>query len=332
MQKEGHKNILQSTAGLPILFLLLMVSVWTAARVGSASLSPSQFWGGWMRAEGYQMQTLILYNIRLPRIFGAVLAGIGLSISGVLLQGVTGNDLAAPNIIGVNAGAGFAVILLLCLFPGMALLSPLFAFIGAFAATMLILAVASGVGKSKTNVILTGIAVTALLNAGISFLSMLDTDVLAAYNYFSVGGLSGVRIEQLLLPAFIIAVAFGASILLGHRIDTLCLGDEVAAGLGINVHALRIISMVLASAAAASVVSFAGLLGFVGLIIPHIARKCVGGSMRRLLPTAGLMGAILVVLADTLGRVLLAPSEIPVGILMALVGAPFFFWLLMRRR
>lgn len=332
MQKKGQKNILQTAMGLPLLCLLLIAVILIAARVGSSSFSPAQFWGGLMRKAEYPTQTLILYSIRMPRIFGAVLAGIGLSTAGVLLQGVTGNDLAAPNIIGVNAGAGFAVIVLLCLLPEMALLSPLFAFVGAFAATMLILAVASGVGKSKSNVILTGIAVTALLNAGISFLSMLDTDVLTTYNYFSVGGLSGVRIDRLWLPAVIIAVSLAVSVFLAPRIDTLCLGDEIAAGLGIRVHFLRILCMIFASAAAASVVSFAGLLGFVGLIVPHMARKCVGSSMRRLLPTAALMGAVLVVSADTLGRVLLAPSEIPVGILMALVGAPFFFYLLMQRR
>lgn len=120
--------------------------------------------------------------------------------------------------------------------------------------------------------------------------------------------------------------------MLSPRIDTLALGDGAAAALGINVNLLRIICVIIASACAASAVSFAGLLGFVGLIVPHISRRLAGASMRKLLPVAALMGAVLVVIADLIGRVLFAPTEIPVGIVMAMIGAPFFFWLLLRKK
>ena len=170
-----------------------------------------------------------------------------------------------------------------------------------------------------------------LLSAGISFISMLDSDVLASYSYFSVGGLSGVRLRVLVFPIGLIIVSFLFALLLSPRIDTLALGDGAAAALGINVRALRIICVMIASACAASAVSFAGLLGFVGLIVPHISRTFVGSSMRKLLPVAAIMGSTLVVIADLIGRTLFAPTEIPVGIVMAMIGAPFFFWLLLRK-
>ncbi len=314
-----------------ILTAFLVLSVLAAVRIGSASLSWVQFFGGLFRVDGYSVQTTIIYSVRLPRVCGAVVAGAGLSVSGVILQSITGNELAAPNIIGVNAGAGFAVILLLAVFPEMALVSPLFAFCGAFFTTAVILAVAAKTGGTKSNVILTGVAFTALLNAGISFITMFDSDVLASYSYFSVGGLSGVRLRELIFPFALIALSFLLALLLSPRIDTLALGDGTAAALGINVKVLRIICVMIASACAASAVSFAGLLGFVGLIVPHISRTFTGSSMRKLLPVAAITGAVLVVIADLIGRTLFSPTEIPVGIVMAMLGAPFFFWLLLRK-
>ena len=332
LKRLRNGGVCNSGKSILILTVLLLISVLAAVRIGSASLSWRQFWGGLFRSGGYSVQTTIIYSVRLPRVLGAVIAGTGLSVSGVILQNITGNELAAPNIIGVNAGAGFVVILLLAVFPDMALISPVFAFCGAFFTTVLILAVAAKTGGSKSNVILTGIAFTALLNAGISFISMLDSDVLASYSYFSVGGLSGVRLKELIFPCVLIILSFLLTLLLSPRIDTLALGDGAAAALGINVNVLRIICVIIASACAASAVSFAGLLGFVGLIVPHISRRLAGASMRKLLPVAALMGAVLVVIADLIGRVLFAPTEIPGGIVMAMIGAPFFFWLLLRKK
>ena len=263
---------------------------------------------------------------------GAILAGAGLSLSGLLLQNVTGNDLAGPNIIGVNAGAGFAVILLLFTGSVGVYWTPVAAFFGAFLTTLLILYTAVKVNGSKTTVILAGIAVTAVLNAGISFLSMLDSDVLVTYNHFSIGGLTAVRMEQLIVPGVIIGASLSAAMLFGKRINVLCLGDALAASLGVNVGRMRLFALVLASASAAAVVSFAGLLGFVGLVVPHICRRVWGGEFGRLLPLTALFGAILVLSADLAGRLLFAPSEIPVGIVMALIGGPFFFSLLLRRK
>ncbi len=298
--------------------------------LGSARLSPAEVFAGLFSGEG--AGSAIVRAVRLPRLLAALLSGWGLSVSGVLLQSVTRNDLASPNIIGVNSGAGFAVILMLAFFPGATALAAPAAFLGALLATLLIISVSSRLGGGKATVILGGMALTALLNAGISAVSLVDTDVVSVYNYFSIGGLAGIAANRLILPFAFILISYIAALSLAPRINTLCLGDGVSASLGINVRAVRALSLVLASASAAAAVSFAGLLGFVGLIVPHIARRSVGENTVRELLAAPLIGGALVAAADTFGRIILAPTELPVGICLAAIGAPFFLILLMRRR
>lgn len=309
------------------LFLWLVLGLLTAVLLGIFCGSTRLDW-----KNNPGNSRIILTYLRIPRAAAALVAGVGLSVSGVLLQSVTGNALASPNIIGVNAGAGFCCILLLNFFPQFWAALPLAAFAGAFATTLLIVTVARRISASPGTVILAGIAFTTLLNAGISFLSLLDSDVLSSYNAFSIGGLSGVKMEQLYLPAVIVAVCLAVCLALSRQIHLLCLGDTLAGSIGVRTGVIRMVCLICASASAAAVVSFAGLLGFVGLVVPHISRRLCGNRTGPLLVTSSLVGAILVILADLLGRVILAPTEIPVGILMAFIGAPFFFILLVRRR
>ncbi len=330
--KAIQSNPLRSKGGILWMLLLLLLVMLLALRFGSAWLDGRTFFGALRRAPGFETPTLILYSLRLPRMLAGLLAGVGLSVAGVLLQAVTGNPLASPSIIGVNAGAGFLVILFLCFFPAAVSLLPFAAFLGAFLTTLVILSVARRIDSSQATVILAGIAVQAILNAGISCISLLDADVLVSYNYFSIGGLSGIDANELVIPAAIILCALCLSLAFSREITLLCLGDAMAASLGVRVARLRMLCLICASAAAAGVVSFAGLLGFVGLIVPHIARRLVGGSVGWQLAASSLLGGILVLLADLLGRMLFAPSELPVGIVMAAVGAPFFLVLLLRRR
>lgn len=325
------KNIC-SIGGILWMTLMLFCALLLGITLGSAALSPAELLGGLLWDKEAHTASVILYYLRLPRVFAAMLAGVGLSVAGVLLQSVTGNELAAPNIIGVNSGAGFCCILLLTFLPQATVLLPFAAALGAFGATLLIVSVAARLNAFRGTVILCGIAFTSVLNAGISLLSLLDSDVLTAYNAFSVGGLDGVQFEQLWLPAIIIFTGFALSLVLSRRIHLLCLGDTLAASLGVRVRALRLVCLLCASASAAAVVSFAGLLGFVGLVVPHIARRLAGQRTSHVLITSAFFGAILVILADLLGRTLLAPTEIPVGIIMALIGAPFFLILLLQRR
>lgn len=314
-----------------LLLPLLLLTALAGLYFGSASLTPGEFFAA-LTGRGDDSLRVILWQLRMPRVIAGMLAGVGLSTAGVLLQSVTANELASPNIIGINSGAGLAVILLLTVAPSAGKALPFAAFVGAFGAALFILAAADRLSGSRSAILLIGIAITTLLNAVISFLSLLDEGVLAQYNHFTVGSLKAVRLEELAVPAVIIALAFLSAMALSSQLGVLCLGDSAAAALGIRVKRLRIAALACAAAGAAAVVSFAGLLGFVGLVVPHIARRLVGERPSRLLPCAALVGAIIVVLADLLGRMLFAPSELPVGILMSMVGAPYFLLLLCRRK
>lgn len=308
------------------LFALCLLSM----RFGSVFLDFSTFWNAILKKEGFETQSIILYTLRLPRVCAGLLAGVGLGVSGVLLQSVTDNKMASPGLIGVNSGAGFAVILALSLPALPVALIPMISFAGAFLATLAIIAIAGRMGMTKNTVVLSGIAFGAILSAGISLLSLLDTDVLVSYNAFSVGSLAGVGADELLLPAILIILALIAAICAASKINLLALGAEIASSLGVNVKGLRIFCMLLASALAGAAVSVVGLLGFVGLMSPHIARALVGADARKLIPCTALVGADLVLAADLCGRVLFAPGEMPVGVLMALLGAPFFLIILLK--
>lgn len=323
----------QKTPALFAFIVALPAVCLLSLAVGSAKLPLSEVLSGLFCRAGYETATTILYAIRVPRLLAALLSGVGLSLSGVLLQAVMGNPLASPNTIGVNAGAGLFAVLCLSLAPALAPSLPLAAFVGAFLTVLLILLVARGTGnRSPHTVILAGIACTALFQAVISFFNILDTDVLVAYNAFAVGSFEGVETASLRLPAALIAASLAIAITISGRIAALTLGDAVASSLGIHVSRLRTVCLVLASLCAAAVVSFAGLLGFVGLVVPHITRRLFGNSIRAQLCTAPLVGAVTVALSDLAARTLFMPAEIPVGIVMAFIGAPFFLYLLLRAK
>ncbi len=330
--KNKKKYFLCSAAGVISLAVLVVISVYASLRFGSANMNTAEFFGGLLGKSGFETQSLIIQSVRLPRVAAGMLAGIGLSVSGILLQSVTDNGLASPNIIGVNSGAGFAVTLVLSFFPFSSFFIPIAAFTGALICATVIITLSNKLGGAKASIILAGIALTTLLNAAISALNLADSDVLNSYNAFSIGSIAGVRLQSLTMPAIIITLSFSASLLFSRKINTLALGDSVAASLGTNVKPLRSICIVCASASAAAAVSFAGLLGFVGLVVPHIARKFFGNDIRVLLPAGAVIGACLVITADLIGRLIAAPSEIPVGIMMAFVGAPFFIGLLIKAR
>ena len=327
------KKTLSTTVLLAGLTLLLLASLFLGLGFGSVDLNFSEVLQGLLHPHADTVESRILWVVRLPHVAGCLLAGVGLSVSGALLQNATNNPLAGPNIIGVNAGAGFAMVLVLCLAPDAFMLAPLAAFAGAFLCTMLIIWVADRAGGSRVTVVLSGVAITTLLSAGISLIKLIDPELTIGYNAFSVGGVSNVSFAELLLPALLIGGVFLTALLLGSRLDLLCLGDPLANSLGLRARVYRTVALLLASCSAAAAVSFAGLLGFVGLMVPHIGRKLLGrSSMRLLLPVSALLGASLVILADLLGRVLFAPSQIPAGIVTAFIGAPFFFMVLLGRR
>ncbi|MBQ9778101.1 MAG: iron ABC transporter permease [Clostridia bacterium] len=325
MTREKHNRfLLLLTLGLLLLTALL------ALCLGSTALSPTELLYGLLGKEGYKTAAVILRAIRLPRMLGGILAGAGLALSGSLLQHATDNALAAPGVLGINAGAGFCVILLLSVAPAAFFLTPFAAFFGALLSALVILCAASRVGLGKTAVVLCGVALSALFSAGISFFSVLDSDVLASYTDFSIGGLRGISLSDLVLAAPVILFCIVGALLLARDLHLLSLGDTLAASLGVPVKRVRLFALLLACASAAAAVSFAGLLGFIGLVVPHIARKLCRADTKSELLLSPLLGGILLTLADLVGRVLLSPTEIPVGIFTALLGVPFFLYLLFR--
>lgn len=327
--KKNSKRIL----GLYLLFGGGLVALAVAAlSFGSVRLSFAQL----VESLGEPQSTagIIVMGLRLPRMLGAGLAGGALAAAGLLLQAVTGNELCAPNVIGVNAGAGFAVIGLLCLAPQLWRWLPLGAFVGALLTTALVMGLAlSGGGHSGgSSIVLAGVAVSSIFNAGVSFLSLRFPDVLSSYTAFSVGGFAWVTLDELKLPVLMIGLSLLGAQALSPKLNLLCLGDEIAATLGIGVKSLRRLALLLAACLCGAAVSFAGLLGFVGLVVPHIVKRLAGSDLRVTLGLSVLFGAGLVILSDLIGRVAFAPTELPAGILMALLGAPFFLYLLMKRR
>ena len=273
----------------------------------------------------------ILWNIRLPRTIVAALVGINLSLSGAILQAILRNPLADPHIIGISSGAGLAGSFIMLVLPGAALLITPGAFVGAMIAAALIYILAWKDGIRPTRIILAGVAVSAFLGAGISAMMILYSDRVQGALMWMVGGLSARTWPHvdMLLPYTI-----GAGLLTlcsAQRLNILQLGDDMARGIGLAVERTRILLTALAALLAASAVSVVGLLGFVGLIVPHAARLMIGSDYRFLLPAAALLGVTTLTLSDTAARLLFSPLELPVGIIMAALGAPFFLYLLRRQ-
>jgi iron complex transport system permease protein len=276
----------------------------------------------------------VIHVLRLPRAVIAFLVGTGLAVSGTILQGLTRNPLAAPEIIGINAGASLvavAVIVLLPAFPLVAL--PAAAFGGAFVAAFLIYWLAWDNGSAPIRLILVGIGVGAVASAFtslmITFGNIYDVSQALVWLTGSVYGRSWEHV-QALLPWLLVFLPF--SLLLSRDLNTLALGDDVARGLGSRVEWQRGLLLITSVALAGATVATAGTIGFVGLMAPHLSRQLVGASHEGLIPTTALMGGLIVVLADFLGQSLFAPIELPCGVITAAVGAPYFLYLLYRNR
>lgn len=270
----------------------------------------------------------ILLHVRIPRTLGAVLAGSGLAVAGVVIQSVLNNPLAGPNIIGVNAGAGLFAVLCCAFFPALPSLMPAAAFLGALLAVLLVYFIARTTGASRITLVLAGVAVNSFLNAGTDTVTTLVPDALLGSHIFRIGGLAGVSMSQLFPAGYYILLGGLAAWLLRNELDVLALGEDTAKSLGLPVGLFRFLLLLIAAALAGASVCFAGLLGFVGLIVPHAARFLVGSDSRWLIPASALLGSAFLTFCDVLSRLLFAPYELPVGILMSFLGGPFFIYLL----
>ncbi|MCH4888260.1 iron ABC transporter permease [Acidaminobacter sp. JC074] len=316
---------------LSIIYVVFAFSLLIGISMGSLKIGIVDV----IKAIFFETDTLnhnIIYNVRLPRNLAAAFVGINLALSGVTLQGVMNNPLADPGIIGISSGAGLMAFVIMILFPDYTYLVPIGAFIGAVLTTFLIYTLAWKNGVSPVRLILSGVAVSAFLGAGINILMTFYPERVQGGLSFMIGGLSGKTWPDLILIWPYTLAAGLLSLLLSNQINLLQLGDEVATGLGLNVERIRTVFIILSALLAASAVSVAGLLGFVGLIVPHIARLIIGSDYRYLYPaTIGLGGAVLVG-CDTIARMMFDPIELPVGIIMAVLGAPFFLYLLREKK
>lgn len=270
----------------------------------------------------------IIWNIRLPRTLVAALVGICLSLSGVILQGVMRNPLAAPNIIGVSSGGGLAAVIILIMLPDFYYLITPFAFIGALASTILIYLLAWKNGIKPMRMILAGVAVSSFLGAGINALMIFFPDRVHGVVGFMVGGLAARTWKHFYLLWPYTLAGFALAVISARKLNVLMLGDDIATSLGVCVERTRLFFIAISSLLAASAVSIVGLLGFVGLIVPHMSRLIIGSDHKYLFPASALFGAALLMFCDTVARVVMDPVEIPVGIIMAFLGAPFFLYLL----
>lgn len=314
------------------LVLLLILCSFAGILMGSVPLPPVSVLRCLTGQDRGGTAYVLIHTVRIPRVLGACMAGMGLAASGVILQYVMNNSLASPNTIGVNSGAGFAVMLALMAGGRLARMLPAAAFAGAFITTLAIFGLAYMADSSRTTIILAGITVSSFLNAGINTIKLLDTDITLNLTSFMIGSLSGITLDSLRLPGAAIMAALLVSFFLARSVNILGLGDDIARSLGLNVPAARLLLLLLSSIMAGCVVSYAGLLSFVGLIVPHICRRLFGNDARCLLPCSALLGACFVLICDILGRVLFAPFELPAGVLMSFVGGPFFMYLLLKKK
>lgn len=301
---------------------------------GAAEISLQTVWDALFRFDKENTHHLIVLDLRLPRVIASALVGAAFAVSGAIMQGTTRNPMADSGLLGLNAGAGFALSLCFAFFPGMGYLQIiLFSFLGAALGTVLVQGIASmrRGGATPMRLVLAGAAVSALLAAlsqGIALYFHVAQDIM----FWTVGGVAGSNWEQIQIMTPWILGALLAAIVLSRSVSLLSLGEDVAKGLGLNTIAVNVLCSLIVLILAGASVSVVGSVGFVGLMIPHLARYLVGVDYRWIIPASAVLGAILMVLADLGARMLNPPFETPIGVLTALVGVPFFLYLSRKQR
>ena len=320
------------TAALGIAFSATVVAVGFSLSIGTVSFPVTEIPLALVGRGTTALANQIVYNIRLPRGLNGLLVGMNLGVAGTILQAVLRNPLASPNIIGVSSGAGFAAVALMILAPGYLQLIPPVAFLGALAASGLVYAISRAAGASSpVQIVLAGVAVSAFLGALTSGLMVLNSDELDVTYTWLLGGLSGRGWSYfaLIWPYSVAGLSLAG--FLSPQLNLFVLGDEVGTSLGIRVPLFRLVFLGLAAFLAGSAISIAGTVGFLGLVAPHTARLIVGEDYRFLTPLSAVIGGMLLVSADLAARVVFQPVELPVGVLTATLGAPFFLVLLLTR-
>lgn len=329
---------------LPGLGLLLVAAVSTGLTSGAADMATwdvvSVLWGFVSgRGDVDAISRAIIMEIRMPRVLLGGMVGATLAVSGAVLQALFRNPLAEPSIIGVSAGAGAAAVTTIALgtaFGAMGAIIlyalPVAAFAGGFAATLIVVAIARVNGQTPmTTILLSGIAVAALGGAIMGLMMFISNDEqLRSITFWMLGSLGGATWTTILPAIAIMSVILLAMPMLMHKLNLMLLGEREAASLGLNVDRFKYVCVALVAAGVGAAVAVSGTIGFVGIVVPHLLRMVVGPDHRILLPASALGGAALLLWADVVARTLAPPAELPIGVLTALLGAPFFLWLLRR--
>ncbi len=273
----------------------------------------------------------IVIHARLPRALTAYFTGCLLALSGILIQINLNNSLASSTTIGVNSGAALFIVLFIFLFPGLAMYRTIFAFFGALLTSLIVYFIAYRSGASRIKIILAGLAISSLYTSIINTITIIDPNVLIDKNMFYIGGFSYATISQAIFLAVCLILVVLVTYLIYNQISTLILGDDIASSLGVNVSRLRFICIILSSAAAAAAVSVAGLISFVGLIVPNMVRYFYSNDIRKIIPVTVILGGILVLISDTLSRIIFMPYEVPSGIILSFFGSALFLVLLIKQ-
>lgn len=310
--------------------VLCVVTALVCVGIGTIHFSLREIVRG-LFVAGDSTSRLLIWHLRFPRILCGGLVGVCLSLSGCILQGVMRNTMASPSTIGVTGGASFIGYITLVVFPNFSHLLPIGSIAGAFVTTMLIYALAYQKGVSPVKMILSGMAVSALFGAFNDMIKTFFADSLGNASGFLVGGLNGTGWPHFGMIAPYALCGVLLCFLLPSKMNILMLGDETANSLGLRTERFRFFLIAISSLLSGAAISVAGLISFVGLVVPHIARLLVGSDYKYLFPASAFLGFTLVVACDTIGRVIMPPGEIPVSIILSFIGAPFFLYLLRTR-
>ncbi|WP_438349284.1 FecCD family ABC transporter permease [Paenibacillus sp. FA6] len=325
-------SISRSRSIVIMTFILTIVAAIIAIGLGSVSISIPDIFRTLFIKSSEAVNSTIIWDIRLPRVLLALIIGANIAISGALLQAVMGNPLADPGLTGVTSGAAACVLLIMLALPEYTQFIPIAAFVGGLIAATIVYVLAwRRNGISPITIILSGVAVNALCGGVIGFLTIMYSDRLPAAVQWLNGSLAAKGNNALGMVYPYAIVGWILSIFAIRKANIIRLGDQVASNLGENVNRIRILLSLLAVFLAAISVAAIGMIGFVGLIVPHMARMLVGSDYKYLLPMSMALGALVLLIADTGGRTLFSPLDIPAGILMAVIGAPYFLYLMRRR-
>lgn len=344
---DGDRSGLGRKA-IVVLAGLLLVTIVVSLTTGASGASALNLAAGWFHPDAADPAALlrdqtVIYNIRLPRMLLGVLVGAALAVSGLVMQGLFRNPLADPGLVGVSSGAGLGAVGIIVL--GTTALAPLTAFLGIYAlqlasftgglvTTFVLYRVATRNGQTAiATMLLAGIAIAALAGAITGVLVYLATDnQLRDLTFWGLGSLSGANWTKIMASGPIILIALLISASLAKGLNALTLGEATASHLGLPVQRFKTIAIVAVAAATGASVAVSGGIGFVGIVVPHLLRLVIGPDHRYLLPASALLGASFLLIADAVSRLVVAPAELPIGIVTAAVGGPFFLWILLRRR